>query len=598
MIPDKIGKIISGWIPSEKPVQSADATAQDQNIKLQPNTPGRLETAAVIGFILTAPISLPLALAFGAGFYGTKGLIALGSLLSNQLSKLLSPPAQSQKNLEKELAIVALVKLFPDAFRDETSRSTLNETIDKTTEVPQETVGGPTEEHSNETEGGSGLTSGEFQKQPIINEPTGVSGPETLEVISTEENQKMLTKEARKKLRNERREAAVNELFIEINQKDNPLLQKLIKTEVAKLRKGTDTHIFQAAGREYVISKVLGGDQKTVAIEISSKEEVIGEGKFSKVSALKSRLVQAKGDIEIEGAKKWVVKEPIGSNVDVEQDFEISTLLNMNGPKPGIPSAYRLVKYGDSVIEVMPNYEFGGKDFIKKDGKAKAAIPPDEISSVVSQVTEGLEHMQKEGVFLRDIKTENFRANINENKKIEIVFTDFGGALFNFDQVKNDVENGNYPSSTTLFRKAMDFGKGVSSAYIPLEVRKNLRGVDFLKLIKDFEYEEDKVKAAIIFDAIQTKLTAEVKRWGQYATGISLYEMLTGEEFGEGKDWEDKVEHWDLNVGYFQFTDKDKVVRAREHMESQLKKAGANEADRKKIIDLVFPPPVPTEGTV
>lgn len=610
-----ISKTIQERVISPKnPVQSADATAQDQNIKLQPNTPGRLETAAAIGFILTAPVSVPLALAFGAGFYGTKGLIALGSLLSNQLSKLLSPPAQSQKNLEKELVIVALVEVFPSVLGDGTSSSNLNETIAKTTEASQETVEVLTEEHSNETEAESGLPSGEFQGNSTIN-VTEESGAETLEEI--EENQKTGSEEKRtegfveltviQKLINKELGELENITNVvaakELLEENLPIdLEKEIQKaeKEGKLNKENRFQILVAGGKEYVIS--ILGEQK----EILSKVKEVGTGSFSKVSELQP--IQGNG--EIQGTSKWVAKGTIGTGLnlekskkDIKTDFEIAKLLNKD---------YHLVEYESSLIVIMPNYPIGGKDIIKRDQKNKVANSG-QISSVVSQVTKGLEDMQKKGVFLRDIKTENFRAKENEKGEMEVVFTDFGGTvLLNFDQIKKDVEKGDYiSSSVAAIFKANVFGIAVTPEYIPIEVYRTLVLGEFPKFIRKFDETSDAIgmldksnttlnelkdTEAKILNDMEAIWAPEMKRWGQYATGISLYEMITGEQFGKGNDWANLAKLLGNNDrGYFEFTDK---KGAHEHMDKKLLAAGANEADRKKIIDLVFPPPVPTEGTV
>lgn len=87
MIP-RIGEIIAGWIPSDKNVNPAVENQLPESIKVSKKTPGNLETAAVIGFILTAPISVPLVLLFDIGYYGTKGVINFGSLILKKIKEI------------------------------------------------------------------------------------------------------------------------------------------------------------------------------------------------------------------------------------------------------------------------------------------------------------------------------------------------------------------------------------------------------------------------------------------------------------------------------------------------------------------------------
>lgn len=593
MIP-KVGVIISGWLPASKPVQAKDVESKQPDvIKVSPSIKGKLETAAVVGLILTAPVSVPLMLAFDFGFFGTKILMETGAHIINKLAEI------KKSNVS----------------------------------TPAEAAGkgpSPTETAEPMAIGISNAIATEQKQLRAEDLIYGVSTKPTTEGI------RQGPAKASSKPLSERKQLVAKQIFEEIkpsligDQSQIDETKKYIETEVGKLsKKSNPNHIFPAGGREYIISKVNRGEQqKTVAIEVSSKEkEAVGEGTFSQVSLLNSSLVQASSDVSIEGSKKWVVKEPRVttereldvSKEDMKQDVAISKMLNMNGPQPAIPSEYRLLDYGDSMREIMPMYEIGGSDFVPSEDpdtkvvtEAKLKLTADQISSVISQVTKGLKYMQKEdvGVLLRDINTSNFRMNINENGEIKIVFTDFGGTMLfksEIAKVRADIKDGKYESSDVLFRKYANlmFRSGVSPEYVQVEVWAVFK-MDIQRFYKEFDavdteglsgedLEKAKEKQDVILKNMESYITAQMKKWGQYSTGISLYEMITGEYFGEGVEF--KVDDPILkpipvppqNIHeYVQILDKE---RARSVMDGKLKDKGASEEDRKTILDLVFPPP-------
>ncbi|MBA3284210.1 MAG: hypothetical protein H0U27_04020, partial [Nitrosopumilus sp.] len=125
--------------------------------------------------------------------------------------------------------------------------------------------------------------------------------------------------------------------------------------------------------------------------------------------------------------------------------------------------------------------------------------------------------------------------------------------------------------------------KGITRQYVPYEI---FTSKAFSDKKSEFDNSE-KDQENKILDEMDTILKSTMSRMGQYASGVSLYEMITGESFGEG-DLSSYVKPFPIDDPnqFFEITNKEGL---RSKMEEKLQIAGTKDGDRKTILDLIFP---------
>lgn len=345
-------------------------------------------------------------------------------------------------------------------------------------------------------------------------------------------------------------------------------LKASISSEMNALNKGgVEAHSFEIKGRMYVVSKQSA--DSTGAVEVfKRKEKHFAEGCFGRVYNVKNLTSPGSSNVVMKVAKKDVK----GAVADIKNENTLLREIHKDEHKVGVQPAPFVNLEG---MYITKKFEMDGDSFANSVATGLISKRPDEKQEMIAQAKSGLAVIHKNNKYHGDLKPANL--GIIDGKP---VIADLGGSrdfsklvpLYKYPSSKEIL--GTQTSDVTIRPqiqkilddnlpgyKAADDKDAFLKKMIEKEIKPLLKpdnkyalGVNYpstgdilgshspfflsdpisdrvfdILLENEVEYKAAEDKKAFVEDMIEKKIVPLLKLNDEYALGVTLFTMLTGQ---------------------------------------------------------------------